>query len=118
MLVFASFWDRFWKKCCVVLDSIFGAFEVVKNIAKMLSNIDADICIEKIRFRGSPALNSSGETGGQEGYPPWGPVNLPRGGAHRSFLHFSSLGIAFASLFDFLQIVAEFWVHRKIIKNH
>ena len=53
MLVFALFWDRYWKPFWLVLGSTSGAMGGQKVI-KMSSTIDATIGIEKSRFRGRP----------------------------------------------------------------
>ena len=53
MLIFALFWDRFWKPFWVGLGSTFGALGDQK-VNNMSSKIDVKIRIEESRFRGRP----------------------------------------------------------------
>ena len=54
MLVFALFWDRFWKPFCFVLGSTLGALGGQKVINMASKNV-AKNNIEKSRFRGGPS---------------------------------------------------------------
>ena len=76
MLIFASFWDRFSKQFWIVFGSTFGALGGQK-VVKMSSNIDAQIGIEKSRFREGMSTKCPSVLVARRGVK--GKVYLPRG---------------------------------------
>ena len=68
MLVFDSFWYRFWKPFWFILGYTFGALGI-EEVTNISSKIDAEIGIGKSRFRGRPAAQNSSELVANRGLP-------------------------------------------------
>ena len=76
MLIFAQFWDRFWKPFCLVGASTFGAFGASKS-DQNVSNIYAKIDITKSRFLRTSAYERDSWLAARREVR--GEVNLPLG---------------------------------------